>query len=202
MTYDAACYVASTLGVSRLVIAGEQSYTHHDDTTGNVLDIHTPAIHRGLELTVLKNETNRLLNTPHQVDALADEFSSDDSVVVVCWGFHERRLSQGFKHKNRLPAIDFVHTEDVIDMLWDDMTVWGDLATRRHMFRDRYDLQVDWDIVRDRGLTSFEKRERVTRWAMKTGHSGWLLKLLTKARGSGRYDDIDSFALPRMGSTH
>ncbi|MCA9308882.1 hypothetical protein KC973_00740 [Candidatus Saccharibacteria bacterium] len=204
MAYDAACYIATNSGIKRLVIAGEQSYAHHTQTTGDALQLHTPAEQYGLDLTVLRNEDNRLLNTPHQVDALSDEFKPEDVVTVVCWGFHEKRIRHGFKSKRELaPVVDFVRVEDVIGHLWDTAALWGgDHHAMAREFRDRYDLEVGWESVMDRGLSAFEHRERLTRVAMWFGKNGWLLKLLTRARGTGRYDDIDKLAMPIMDTTH
>lgn len=202
MAYDAACYVAKNGDVRRLVVAGEQSYSHDSRTTGDVLHEHTPAEAHGLDITILRNTGNRLLNTPYQVDALAKELTQDDAVTVVCWGFHEWRIKQGFLVQKSSPALEFIRVEDVIDGMWGDMSIWGDVETRREIFRGRYGLKVDWDVVKGRGLDQFETRERRTRIAMIAGRNGWLLKLLTRARGKGRYDDIDEFALPIQATTH
>lgn len=203
MAYDAACYVARNGGAKRLVIAGEQSYSHSEITTGDALEAHTHPSQHELELTVLRHEGNRLLNTPHQVDALADEFKPEDVVTIVCWGFHEQRIREGFASKRkRSPVVEFVHVEDVIDHLWETAALWdGDQVVMNREFRERYDLQAPWEAVLSRGVCEFARRERVTRIAMKAGKSGWLLKMLTKIRGAGRYDDIDEFAMPIMRST-
>lgn len=202
MAYDAACYVAAKRNIKRLAIAGEQSYSDDDRTTGDLLHYHThPTL--DFEITVLRDEDNRLLNTPHQVDALSDEFAADQNVVVVCWAFHEKRLRQGFAAKSDSPQIEFVHVEDVISELWESAELWG--GNRQKMaqeFRDRYDIQASWEAVLSRGLPSFERREKITRLAMLAGKSGWLLKLLTGLRNQGRYDDIDQFALPIKDTTH
>lgn len=203
MAYDAACYVARNSGAKRLVIAGEQSYCHSEITTGDALEAYTPPSQHELELTVLRHEGNRLLNTPHQVDALADEFQPEDVVTVVCWGFHEERIRDGFASKrNKSPVVEFMHVEDVIDHLWETAALWGgDHAAMGREFRERYDLKAPWEAVASRGIREFARRERLTRLAMRAGKSGWLLKMLTKIRGAGRYDDIDEFAMPIMRST-
>lgn len=204
MAYDAACYVARSNGAKHLVIAGEQSYSHSEITTGDALEAHTHPSQHELELTVLRHEGNRLLNTPHQVDALADEFQPEDIVTVVCWGFHEQRIRDGFASKrDKSPVVEFVHVEDVIDHLWETAALWdGDHAAMAEDFWDRYDLEVDWSTVMSRGVAKFEHRECVTRVAMKFGKNGWLLKLLTRLRGTGRYDDISRTARPIMEQTH
>ncbi|MBP9738803.1 hypothetical protein KBD20_03885 [Candidatus Saccharibacteria bacterium] len=201
MAYDAACYVAAQTGVKQLVIAGEQSYSYDERTTGDLLVPHTPEGH-DFEITVLRNANNRLLNTPHQVDAISEEFESHEVVTVVCWAFHEERIKHGFEAQKSGPIVDYVHVEDVINHLWDTEALWEDPEQMRRDFRQRYDIQVDWPIVAHRGLPPFEKREKYTRVAMKFGKNGWLLKLLTRARGAGRYDDIDEFAMPIQRTTY
>lgn len=201
MAYDAALYVADQSGTNKIVIAGEQSYREDPRTTGDLLIEHTHSDHE-LEITVLRNETNRLLNTPHQVDALGDEFKPEDVVTVVCWGFHEERIITGFSAQKNGPIVEFIHVEDVIDHLWETAALWGgDTQAMRRDFRARYDIQAGWEAVVGHGLRVFEKRERLTRIAMKAGKNGWLLKLLTGLRGKGRYDDIDEFAMPKKGVT-
>ena len=202
MAYDAACYVAAGRDVKRLVIAGEQSYSDDDRTTGDLLHHHThPTL--DFDISVLRDTDNRLLNTPHQVDALSDEFGPDQKVVVVCWRFHEKRLRQGFGAKANTPQLEFIAVEDVISDLWNSAALWnGDPQLMAQEFRDRYQIQVGWEDVLSEGIPAFERRERLTRLAMHFGKSGWLLKLLTGLRSSGRYDDIDEFAMPIQQTTH
>lgn len=201
MAYDAALYVAEQSGVNKIVIAGEQSYREDARTTGDLLKDHTHEDHE-FEITVLRNEANRLLNTPHQVDALSDEFKPEDVVTVVCWGFHEERIKKGFSAQKNGPIVEFIHVEDVIGHLWETAALWGgDTQAMCRDFKTRYAIQTGWEAVASRGIRSFEKREQLTRIAMKFGHSGWLLKLLTGLRGKGRYDDIDEFAMPIKDTT-
>lgn len=202
MAYDAACFVAASRNISRLVIAGEQSYSDDDRTTGDLLHQHThPSL--DFEITVLRDEDNRLLNTPHQVDALSDEFAPDQKVTVVCWKFHEQRLRQGFEAKADTPQLEFIAVEEVISDLWESAALWGgDRQAMAQEFRQRYQMQAGWEAVLSRGIPDFERRERLTRLAMHLGKSGWVLKLLTRLRSSGRYDDIDEFAMPVQDTTH
>lgn len=201
MAYDAALYVAQQSGVNKIVIAGEQSYREDPRTTGDLLIEHTHLDHE-LQITVLRNEDNRLLNTPHQVDALGDKFNPEDIVTVVCWGFHEERIRKGFGAQKNSPIVEFIHVEDVIDHLWETAALWdGDTEAMRRDFKARYNIQTGWEAVAGRGIRAFEKREQLTRIAMKVGHNGWLLKLLTGLRGKGRYDDIDEFAMPIKDTT-
>ncbi len=200
MAFDAACYLAHQSGVGKMVIAGEQSHREHPETTGDLLHKHVHPDH-DLEITVIRDEQNRLLNTPHQVKALIEEFTPDDVVTVVCWGFHEQRLRQGFEASSKSPKVEFLHVEDVIDDVWDSSDLWETDEQRDAVFRARYDLQVDWPTVKSQGLKDFASREKITRLAMKFGKSGWLIKLLTNIRRKGRYDDISEFAAPIMQTT-
>lgn len=200
MVFDAACYLAERLGVGNIVIAGEQSHSEHGATTGDLLHSHIQH-HHDLEVEVIRNQKNRLLNTPHQVDALNDEFGHEDSVVLVCWRFHEKRLRQGFESQKDSPKVEFIHAEDIIDDVWSNSDLWESDAQRSEVFRKRYGLLVDWPEVKETGLKDFEAREKITRIAMKFGKNGWLIKLLTRLRGKGRYDDINEFAEPLMSTT-
>ena len=201
MAYDAALYVAQQSGVNKIVIAGEQSYREDSRTTGDLLIEHTHPDHE-FEITILRNDANRLLNTPHQVDALSDEFKPEDIVTVVCWGFHEERIKKGFDAQKNGPIVEFIHVEDVIGHLWETAALWdGDTETMRRDFKARYNIRTGWEAVASRGIHAFEKRERLTRLAMKVGNNGWLLKLLTGLRGKGRYDDVDEFAMPIQSTT-
>lgn len=201
MAFDAATFVAEQTGVKKIVIAGEQSYSHDKRTTGDLLQQHTQE-HHDFDITVLRNDSNRLLNTPHQVDALSEEFSPTDVVTVVCWGFHEQRIRHGFEAQKQSPIVEFVHVEDVISRLWDTAALWeGDARAMLQAFKERYNMQAGWEAVMSRGLPPFERREKITRLAMKFGKNGWLIKLLTELRGKGRYDDIDEFAMPKQGTT-
>lgn len=200
MVFDAACYLAEQSGVISIVIAGEQSHRDHEDTTGDLLHRHIQH-HHDFEVRVIRNEKNRLLNTPHQVDALNDEFSPEDSVVLVCWRFHEKRLRQGFESQKDSPKVEFIHAEDIIDDVWNRGDLWESEAQRSTVFRERYGLVVDWPEVKEVGLKDFEEREKITRIAMKFGKNGWLIKLLTRLRGTGRYDDINESAEPIMSTT-
>ena len=166
-----------------LMVAGEQSYSTHPETTGQLLERGLREDGSHVRSLVLVNQRNRLLNTVLQAEEIAEyvDASRAENMTTVAWDFHVKRIDMVYRSLSVQSR--FVSVEEVLNKTWDQS------ADYRKAFHDRYDLTMSWPEARERIQRGFRFREWYTRQAQRIA-GGALLNWVSHHTGSGRYDDI------------
>lgn len=168
-----------------LLIAGEQSYSTHPVTTGELLEREARIQGYTTPVTVLKNPVNRLLNTVLQVEAIADHVREEHPegvpITTVAWGFHIPRIVSAYRWHG-------LHDHVVsVEAILDKRLASSDRLQQR--FHQWYEFKVEWDELKRRIQREFEFRERYTRPIQAIGR-GALLNKISHHQKRGRYDDV------------
>ncbi len=172
----------------KIVTATEQSWSQHPVTTGEALRQHPVADEIDDYFTVLRNDRNRLIHTQLQTDALADlmgriAFETDlDGMTVTCFNFHRPRVREALD-RSGLDQAEVITVDSVINREHEEDPDFAD------HFKAMHDLSVDWEIVKETGLTEFEEREALTRLVSRY-FNGKLIPIISTVLGSGRYDNL------------
>lgn len=166
-----------------LMVASEQSYSTHPETTGQLLEKGLREDGSHVRSLVLVNERNRLLNTVLQAEEIAKytNESYTETMTTVAWDFHIKRINMVYRSLGVQSR--FVGVEEVLDKTWEQSTDY------RQAFHDRYGLTMTWPEARERVQRGFMFREWYTRQAQRVA-GGALLNWVSHHTGSGRYDDI------------
>lgn len=179
----------------KLLIAGEQSYRDFPQTTGALLATsHKNLLPNNASVTLLPAGQNRLINTPYQVEALANycEIEKIKQLQVVGWEFHSLRTIDLFEAYAPQISVDYISTESVLIRM-----AKNELQTELEMMG----FEVDFKTILVNGIAQYAKRERLTRLAMIFDKKGQIIKALSWLRNAGRYDDLKPDGTAHMGLT-
>lgn len=148
----------------------------------------------GSPVTILPAGQNRLINTPYQVEVLAEYCTASDieRLQVVGWGFHGRRVTGLFAAYGPQISVDYVPTESVLKQM-DEQGLQDEL--------DAMGFEVDFATILTNGIAKYAQRERLTRLPMALDKKGRIIKALSWLRDAGRYDDLTPDGRADMGLT-
>lgn len=179
-----------------LHIAGETSHPGHPDT-GELLAKQVLSDATRVTLVPAENIT-ALLNTSGQVRVHA-KYMRDKSFidpVVVCLGFHQKRIARHFEAQDMRATL--ISIENIF--MWAQHFMGEDqLKELKQMYGFRNDPLSTLCAV----LPEYARREKLVRLAA-VPRNGVVVDALTAARRCGRQDDIDTKGQLVMGraSTH
>lgn len=163
-----------------LLIAGEQSHSNHQATTGELLAAQIDPDQ--VRNQVLRNDDNRLLNTILQAEEIAAYFDiSPEMLTTVAWDFHIPRIQQTYRWLGLQSR--FVSVEELVDEAWQTSSDF------QRGFQDRYGLRRDWPEIKEAVQQGFKVRELYTQMFASIG-KGALLNWYSRTVKQGRYDDI------------
>lgn len=160
------------------------------------------------EVTVLRNDQNRLINTSYQAIELVRAIPRDLHTTITAWQFHEARVEDNLAYNGAdFPRV-YVAADYIIDMLWKTAGLWhGDHAKKENAWFERYGFEVDWPTVLDNAIADFAEREQG--WKMQRLHrispGGLAFRGLSQTRRilgqAGRLDSIDEYGNAIMKTT-
>lgn len=189
MNAFAAFVVARENGSYETVIAGEQSSSTSQTTTGEVLSELAPAdtpkvrpiSFNGLNLlntAAIEVDTTpdfpenlsfreryqvakaRNLNTGFQAELLAAELEPDQDVTVVTTDFHAKRVMDNLAmHDKRFKHATLITMDQVFNTLRLDAALEGQLREFDRAFMEEFGLEVNFETVQRLALTQFAARE-------------------------------------------
>ncbi len=175
-----------------LHIAGETSHPGHPDT-GELLAKHVLSDTTRVTLVLAENIT-ALLNTSGQVRAHAEYIRNESFVdpVVVCLGFHQKRIVRHFEAQNI--NVTPVSIENIF--MWAQHFMGEDqLRELKRIYGFRNDPLSTLCAV----LPEYARREKLIRIAAMP-RNGVVVDAFTAARRCGRQDDINSKGQLVMGA--
>ncbi len=185
--------VLSMTPAGELWIAGEESYQGFGHTTGSLLvEQHRSLLPEHYRPVVFAPGENRLINTPYQVEAIAERCKQEgvDELTIVGWGFHELRIAKLLRAYDSSITSEYHRVEDVL-MAMDQDALTGHLQA--------FGFEVGFETILKTGLQSYRRREWFTRQALRFGKKGQVLNWLSRRRGAGRCDDLAPNGKAMMG---
>lgn len=180
-----------------IVMAGEQSYREDPRTTGDLLVARFNNVPLSHDVTVLRDEETRLLNTTYQMAALVTYFSTagneDKYPYFVGFGYHLPRVRRNL-HRAGIVIGD--NQQFSVNTVLGLMEQFDHNSMTAILGRTRFEPDIMWSAIEQR-MRRLSRRERITSIADRL----YLINLLTQLRGKGRFDQLTAHGKPILKTT-